>query len=365
MTVAATPGELTAISGEYLASVRATLSSHFPNIIIGWGDPAHVLAATEDHLVSTDPAALAERYSYRRIQSDLFHPAWFQGATDWLDGEKLKRRAVELDEVQAFQVSTDLHPVVYLQRLVLWDRMTGGPSGRVIETLRSIGWRTLVSVPAAVFLIALFVFRSRRRSPAGWTNGAVILSIATTGFSTMALSIIWLFAFQNLYGYVYQRIGWIIAVFMGGLVLGCVLAGWRSRRLAETTPLSHYLRQRLIFVDIGLAALALSAPLVLPALGNLQAEGWSLALVEWVVLVLVASTGVAGGAAFALGGGLDMATVGRAGKAAGRMVAADHAGACAGALLTGILLVPVFGTTAASFLLAGMKLASATLLFAA
>ena len=364
MTVAATPGELTAISGEYLASVRATLRTHFPIITIGWGDPAHVLAATDKGLVSTDPAELAKRYSLRGVQSELFHPAWFEGGTDWLDPEKLRRRAVELDELQTFQVSTDLHPIVYLQRLVLWDRMTGGPSGRTIEWLRTVDWRALVLGLAGAAALILMVFRARSRSPAGWANGAVILSITTTGFATMALSIIWLFAFQSLYGYVYQRIGWIIAVFMGGLVLGCAVAGRRSKRFAEEASLSKSLWRRLTVVDVLLAALALSVPLVLPALGTLQAGPLSLVLVEWAVLALVASTGVAGGAAFALAGGLELATVGRAGKAAGHIVAADHAGACAGALLTGILLVPVYGTATAALLLAGMKLVSAALLAA-
>jgi spermidine synthase len=365
LTVSATPGELTAFSGEYLASVAATLRAHFPNLIVGWGNPAHVLAATEDGLASTEPAALAERYSQRGIESDLFHPAWFQGATDWLDDEKLKRRQMELEEVQAVQVSTDLHPIVYLQRLVLWDRMTGGPHGRVIEQLRSINWQTLAAILVAASIVTLLVFRARSRRPVGWANGAVMVSIATTGFATMALSIIWLFAFQNLYGFVYQRIGWIIAVFMGGLVLGCALADRLSQSLTETAPLRRRLWQGLIVIDLLLVVLALSAPLVLPALGALQADRLSLALVEWAVLVLVAATGIAGGAAFAFGGGLDRVVVGRAGRAAGRIVTADHAGACVGALLTGVLLVPVYGTVTASFLLVGMKLASAALLIAA
>ena len=51
--------------------------------------------------------------------------------------------------------------------------------------------------------------------------------------------------------------------------------------------------------------------------------------------------------------------------AAGSVVGADHAGACVGALLTGLVLVPVFGTATASLLLVGIKLASAGLLLIA
>ena len=46
MTAAATPGQLTEVSADYLASVRATILEHFPGVLVGWGNPAHVLAAT-------------------------------------------------------------------------------------------------------------------------------------------------------------------------------------------------------------------------------------------------------------------------------------------------------------------------------
>jgi hypothetical protein len=110
--------------------------------------------------------------------------------------------------------------------------------------------------------------------------------------------------------------------------------------------------------------LALAAAFLLPALGALQTSRTALVVVEWVVLVMVALTGVCGGAAFALAGGLQVAVLGRADKAAGSIVGADNAGAASGAFLTGILLVPVFGIAVAAFLLVGLKLLSAALLAA-
>ena len=388
-TVTAAPGELSPVSGEYLASVRATLARHFPHLVIGWGDPAQVLAATQPGLLSTDPAELADRYTQRGIEADLFDPAWFDGATDWLEPDKLARRAAELEAVTAAQVSTDLRPLVYIQRLVLWDRMTGGQSGRVIEWLRSVRLEHLIAALAAVMAITLILFRLRARRPDGWAGGAIVVSIGTTGLATMALSIVWLFAFQNLYGYVYQRIGWIIAVFMGGLVIGCALANWRANRVGNSavlrvrpephraagfsprgpsnttvsgSTLNSYLRRRLIGVDVLLALGAVAVPFVLPRLSALQSSPLALLLVEWCVLIMVALTGVLGGAAFALAGRLQLRVTGRVAAAAASVDAADHAGACLGALLCGILLVPVFGTATAAFLLCGLKLTSAAIL---
>ena len=180
----------------------------------------------------------------------------------------------------------------------------------------------------------------------------------------MALSIVWLFAFQNLYGYVYQRIGWIIAVFMAGLVVGCAWVDRRSRRYAVGERAAERLWRRLVAVDVLLTVLAVLVPVLLPALGATSGPA-AFALVEWAVLVMVALTGVLGGSAFALAGGLQLAATGRAGEAAGGVIGADHAGACLGALLTGILLVPVFGTAACAFLLAGIKASAVMLLLGA
>ena len=353
LTAAASPGSLGPASAEYLASLRETILTHFPHVLIGWGNPAHVLASTTDGLITTEPKVMAGRYAEREVSSEVFQSVWFEAATDWLDAEKISMRAAELDRADNIQVSTDLHPSIYIQRLVLWDRSTGGRESGTIERLRSVGM--LPSTLGLFLLVALLLALSRIRIGArnGWARGSVLVSIATTGFVTMALSIVWLFAFQNLYGFVYQRIGWITALFMGGLAVGCWLAG----RLAQQ------LERWLIAVDVLLATLAFSAPLLLSALGALQTSPMTLLLVELSVSILVMSTGVLGGAAFALAGGLAIVATGRTGKAAGHIVGADHVGACFGALLTGVFLVPVHGTVVAAIFLGGVKLFSAVLLW--
>ena len=380
MTAAAAPGELSAASRGYLASIRATLRRWFPHIVIGWGHPAQVLAATEAELISTDPAKLTARYTQRGVESDLFHPVWFEGATDWLEPTKLARRAADLDEAKDVRISTDLRPLVYVQRLVLWEAATsasigsGGGGRGVIERLRSVSLAELAAMLTAMGVVTLVVCRLRRRGREGWATGAVVLSVWTTGFATMALSIVWLFAFQNLYGYVYQRIGWIIAVFMGGLVIGCALAEKGTFYFLTTTirrgrgsdarqiECSLFLWRRLVLVDVLLGLLPLGVPFILPWLAALQSSPGTFVLVEWCVLFMVALTGLLGGAAFVLAGRLRLGSTGRAGTAAGSVVGADHAGACLGALLCGILMVPVFGTAAAAFTLAGMKFTSAVVL---
>lgn len=358
-TAAATPTELSGASREYLSGLRATLRRHFAHVVIGWGDPAQVLAATADGLITTDPAELAARYRARQVAARLFDPAWFAGATDWLDARKLARRSADLDAAGPVTLSTDLHPAIYLQRLALWESLAGGAAGggrQFVAWLRTLRFGPVAGGLAVLGLVTLTSVRLRHRNRQGWVAGAIMLTVATTGFVTMALSIVLLFAFQNLYGYVYQRIGWIVALFMGGLVVGCV---WAGRRAARRNSSVHVWRS-LIAVDVLLAILALATPPVLHALATLQHA----AAVEWSISMLVAVTGLFGGATFALAGHLQLTLSGRAGGAAGSVVGADHAGACLGALLCGVLLVPVFGTVMTAWLLAALKLSSAATLAA-
>ena len=357
LTASAAPGKLSQSVREYLASIRATIGRHFPQIVIGWGTPAQVLAASAPELLSTSPAELARRYTQRGVTAGLFDPELFW-ANDWLDADKLARRAADIDLAEDVQISTDLWPTLYMQRLALWEAASSGGVGPgrdeegVLRKLRSISLPGFAAVLLAGGGITLITYRLRQRTPAGWATGALMLSVATTGFVTMALSIVWLFAFQNLYGYVYQRIGWIIALFMGGLVLGCFLAS----RL-ETCNW-----RRLVLVDVLLVVLALAVPVILPALGALPSGPTVFVLVEACISIMVILTGLLGGAAFTLAGRLRLDMSGRVGAAAGSVVGADHAGACLGALSCGLLLVPVFGITMAAFLLAGIKLGSAALL---
>lgn len=374
LTASAAPAELSPPSRTYLSTLRATLRRHFPRVLIGWGDPAQVLAATQDGLISTDAAELSARYTRRAVDSALFDPAWFAGATDWLEPDKLAGRAADLDAAEPARVCRDLHPLIYMQRLVLWEAQSGGwTSSRLRETappaardaglvarLQTVRLHHLVLGLALAAGATMVLSRLRHGARRGWARGTVTLSVATTGFATMALSLVWLFAFQNLYGYVYQRIAWIIALFMAGLVVGCLLAGRKQRHTPSASV--HRARRHLIAIDVLLAILAAAVPLVLIVLGSLSGSSLSFALVEWCISLMVIITGVLGGAAFPLASELQLHLKGTTAAAAGNVVSADHAGACLGAVLCGILLVPVFGTITTAGLLAGVKLASAAAL---
>lgn len=361
MTAAAAPARLPPDTAEYLASIRATLREHFPNAVVGWGDPAQVLAATTPDLIATEAAELTRRYNERRIAGSSFDPLWFETAAESFESDKLRQRSEDLDAAPNVQVSTDLRPTIYLKRLIVWERMTSPASSSVLERIRGL--------PVVVPILALAVWaavpflwyplRLGRRQ--GTRHAAIACSIGTTGFATMALTLVLLFAFQSFYGYVYQRIGWLVALFMAGLVVGCEAVRRRSSPTPDSGTCTRAWRT-LIAVDLLLAVLALAIPLVLPGISGQSGERMGAAGAEVAISVFMALAGAVGGAAFALAGAVQVELTREVGPAAGRIIGADHAGACAGALLTGIVLVPVFGIPTTAVLLVAIKLVSGAIL---
>jgi spermidine synthase len=197
----------------------------------------------------------------------------------------------------------------------------------------------------------LLLSRSR---PGRWVP---VTAIAVIGFVAMGQEILCLYLYQALRGYLYSRLGIIVALFMAGLSVG----GWWGTRWTISHP--QRVSRLLLLLEVSLAALCLGlpfgwAPLFLEGQANL-ALSWT---VEAGVALWMALAGFGTGAAFPLAcelmhrEGYDLPGV------AGSMDAADHLGAAAGSLLTGTLLVPVFGLSKASLWMALLLIACCSLL---
>jgi spermidine synthase len=176
----------------------------------------------------------------------------------------------------------------------------------------------------------------------------------------MAVEIVLLYTFQTLYGYVYSMVGLVIGVFMFGLVIGSLAMNRRLRRTAGDPQRQPGLRT-VLALDLVITVFAAALVLVLALLRGSLA-GWP---VQVTTFALVAAAGVLGGLIFPLAAAVwieDRASTGRAASAVG---AADNAGACAGALVTGLALVPVLGISGTCLVIAALKAMSALLVGAA
>ena len=221
-------------------------------------------------------------------------------------------------------LNRDLSPILYYRQLVYWTSQFN----------QKLGILALV----AGALLLTYLLRAR---PVG-------LAIFTTGCTASALQVVILLGFQAMHGYVYQRVGVLVTMFIVGLALGS---------FAMNRKLSRCRRKHLVVIELAIAAFAALMPLALLATKWLSSGGGIGASLsaEAVFPLLSVLPGVMVGMEFPLAGKVDFAGVG---ETASRLYAADLVGASLGAMLVGAILLPLLGATAVCLLAAGLNLAS-------
>jgi spermidine synthase len=315
--------------GQYAGSVYHTLRQVFSEVLATPEGPTYFFACRQPGSISVAPGVLAERYRSYRIESPHFAPELYQQI---FPADLVRFTDDALRRQSTVALNTDERPVTYFYGLILWDRYSGSHLAPAFLWLQRLNPLTLVLALGLGALAAAGWQALRGRSLRRSLRRNLAWAVATTGCAAMAIELVLVYAFQNSFGYVYERVGLIVGFFMFGLALG----GWWATRLTVRRP---HLGLRAVLLLSGLL-LVFSA--LLPAGLNLLSRG-----APWAQQIgfslLVWASGLLTGALFPLAAHLlQRAGVGLAG-AAGRLQWADHAGACVGALATGVVLVPTVG----------------------
>ena len=354
---------------EYVGSIVLALEGVFPDVLLTFGDPTRCFAARRKGVLTDDGAELARRYRAAGVTSPYFDPLWFAGASDLLDPVKRATVTQALRRYRPAFLNTDERPAAALYHMRLWLRTAqagheadAAPAAKRFDWLGALmrlrfDWVILAVLVATGLAAAVGVVRGRE----AFRRTALFWSIGTTGFAMMALEIILLYTFQTMYGYVYSMVGTIVGLFMFGLVLGSL---WMNRRLrrydaASSTPPPGL--QTLAGLDLAMVVFSAVLVLVLAVLRGCAAD-WP---VQVATFALVAVAGILGGLVFPLAASVALEGRSNTLAAAGGLYAADNLGACAGALVTGLMLVPILGVSGACLAVVGMKALSAVLVGAA
>lgn len=321
-------------------SVRKALSRAFARVVVTAGDESWFFAGEADAPLSAEPsvvlARLREHAGARAYRDDIV-----------LDYEPGRVRRLEelLASGSDAVINTDDHPSSYHYGAVVWERYSSElPTAtswlsRAHEWVGGLArWHAVAGVLALVALWLGARLVSRPRAPlidAG-------LTVAATGFSSMAFNLVLLVAYQSTCGALYQRLAVMSALLMAGIALG---TGVVARRAPE-------LRRPVVSVALVLfatAAFALVLPPVLRALAQ-----WPAWAQQATFALLFMCAGVVLGVGYpANTQALLTRAPGEGSATAGGLIdALDHLGATVGALTVGTVVLPAIGATATLHLLA-------------
>lgn len=348
--------ELQAETGLLAASVYKTLSASFPSVQVTFGSRIGFFAAEAASNAPMDRVQLAAAATRSGVQSASFKPDQFL-SDESIEPVKMARTRTALEAIPV-EVNTLRRPVTHTFMLLRWNRFSGSGLDRLLWRLAEVEGVPLaeqvcmvIMIVAILLMTALFVLKGRKREAVA--RGSLRLAIAVAGFSAMAFELILIFLAQSLFGYVYERLAFLVALFMAGVAAGA----WGVRRYegADTRP------------AWSLAVAACGAMVVmgvaLPLL--LQTSLASMRLVEWVLQLSMVAAGGAVGVLFPMVNRLLRGRGEPLASAAGETHAADNLGAAIGALAVGVVLIPSLGVGLVCFVVAFLNAMLALVLAAA
>ena len=308
-----------------------TLREVFPRVRILPGERNLFLASPEADLEAIDAAVLEARLAERQLQTVVLGSAHLRYK---LDRERERWLRGELESLPGGRINRDFLPSLVYDFLS-WKSAEVQPFlRRPVSFFEGVSLAGVLAGMAVLNLTVLFgaVLAKRTR------RIALPYSIAGSGFAGMAVELAVILAFQSVHGYLYQWIGLLIAVFMGGLALG----SWLVVRFLDGRRGGY---RFLVLAEFALTGLLLLGAWALPAVQESLFRRTDLAWVPQVVfLAFNLLAGLLVGSEFPLASREVASASGRAiPEIAGRLYALDLAGAWLGTFLVSLLLIPLLG----------------------
>ena len=340
----------------FLRCIVKSLHQQFPVVRTIPGDIVHFFAAKHDGILAADSAELLARLRSRHLQTSYVREYYipFRMTPD---------RVADLEETIRPQpdtpVNRDLAPIAYYFDVALWSTQFNREYQYVFESVSRLRSGRLILWAAALLCVLAAVIGFLPRAPARvrWSAG---FCVALAGFTTISLEVLLLLGFQAIYGYVYQQLAVLIALFMAGMAAG---SWWRLRSAARR---SRALEPRAAMIRLAaLQVLAALSPvllyLFLDALIGVRSVS-ALALVSQILFPAIALlAGALGGYEFALAAEVFWADAQTSQAGLGVLYGVDLIGACIGALALSGFLLPLFGFLKAAEFIAVVNLVPALL----
>jgi len=322
------------------ASTKLTLEKVFSRTVLTPGEDTWFIASDSEKLTGS-PGALRDRFAGLDGAAEILPP-------DALFSIYLPRRsaaAVEsyskADLPERLLINQDSRPLTHLYSLLLAAKQSGAPVTRFVKHLALAGpWAFFIPIIVLVVLRVVYVLRTTGQVGAASFDSTFL--VFSAGLAGIAVVIVLMYLYQTHFGSLYLHIGVISSVFMVGLTVGALLVFFILRRQSQRT------HSVVLFAVIAVHTLVLFAIAFWP-------EG------RWTHSAFAAAfvfCGLCGGCYFPLAArGLTDSGF-TTGSAAGKLERADHVGAAAGGLVTGLALVPVLGTRLAFLVLIALILAN-------
>jgi spermidine synthase len=262
------------------------------------------------------------------------HPGWQGWFSDFIEG-------------RSQSINSDFSPIGVYYSVSHWNALFAPSLRWPFRQFERISLGTVIPL-LVVFLILYAILRPKR---ARLSRVAIPLSIFTTGFAGMIFSLMLIFAFQSIHGYVFSWIGLLVASFMAGAACGAMLMAMVLDRIRDR--LKFFTR-----IELAIMCFAIGCPfLIFGANAYLDSPETS-SLFRLLFLVISFVSGLLIGSQFPLANKLYLGHRPSLTETAGLLYASDLMGGWFGGVVGAVVLLPILGLVGTCVTLGLLKLTS-------
>jgi spermidine synthase len=322
---------------KFLQSIYASLKTVFIDVKVIPGETAYFLACDKPGVLTYDYNLLLKRAKARGLDLKYVRDYYL---FDKFSARNISYMQDALEPRELVLKNYDFRPVSYYYGMIFWvSRSQEAFLNKIFNFMKpSVIWVLL-------FILSVLIFLSAKRRIDLAKKRILLLTVAVAGFTQISAQIIILLSFQIIYGYLFYKLGILIAFFMIGLFFGGFILIKAMARIKEG------LRQLIIF-QIAICLYLIFLPICLKYMANQTGvvACWLGSNVGFALLAIIA--GFIAGANFTLVNKIYLGNSEKASLAAGINYSMDLFGSALGALITALFLIPVLGIFQSCFALA-------------
>jgi len=345
------PGSLTYLNEELInlnSCFLLSLGEVFPYTRVIPGDINMFLASSDKEILNNDESKIIQRFIEYNLKTKLFTEQYIKYK---LDPDRLKwyinTISSSLSDSKKIRINYDLSPSGVFYSLAFWNTLYSPGLNGLFRSIEKINLKTFL-LPLILFILVFLLIRSKTNK---LKKASLPVAIATTGFAGMAFQLLIILTFQSFYGNIYHRIGLLTTAFMAGLALGSIIMNNIMERVKNRLSLLIKFEGAVLLYSICLPFLLISFHL------NLW-KSWVFSSVQVFLLLLSLISGVLVGVEFPLANKIYLKDINEVGFVASRLYTADLIGACLGALIVSVVMVPVLGILSTGIFIITINLTS-------
>lgn len=342
---------------QFLRCVNKTLRLAFADVTTIPGATIHFFAASQPGVLTTEPSLLVKRLQTRQIQTMYVREYYIPFR---MMPDRMADLQMQIEPLPDTPTNQDFAPIAYYFDVALWSSRFHVLYRQLFEAIARVKFKEIVSlmILALLGLAGLLYWRLRHAKRLQASTG---LCVAAMGFTLLGLEILLLIAFQAIYGYVYHQLAIVITGFMVGMALG----SWWSRRSIHRSNMDPTQRSDVRLLA-GLQVLAALTPLLMYALflyfAGIETPTGLFIISQIGFPALALLSGMLGGYQFPLASRVYFNLMAPSDHGPGTVYALDLAGACLGAIVLSVYLIPLFGTLKTTLVLGLVNLMPTALL---